>query len=190
MWTWALSVIQFATLPFDFKRSFTSTRFRCNFCYDKVFRLDSDLLKNLSDTKRSTFNSGAEQFCSRAETASKAAFLVWTEALSGTPSPLRFPIRYSVNTTLMKGLYLYLCIRLCSHCTKQWNGTQQKVYRIGLLFTLGTLLWKEFLLRNSTATLPCWKWNVPCWIAFWNSPSQVWTLLSEQKLQRNLVFDF
>ena len=42
----------------------------------KVFRLDSDRLKNLSDTERSTFNSGAEQYCSGAETASKAAFLV------------------------------------------------------------------------------------------------------------------
>ena len=64
----------------------------------KVFRLDSDRLKNLSDTECSTFNSGAEQYCSRAETASKAAFLVWTEALSGTLSEmLRFTIRYSVN---------------------------------------------------------------------------------------------
>ena len=35
VWTQALSVIQFATLPFDFKRSFTKTRFRCNFCSDK-----------------------------------------------------------------------------------------------------------------------------------------------------------
>ena len=64
----------------------------------KVFRLDSDRLKNLSDTERSTFNSGAEQYCSGAENASKAAVLVWTEALSGTLSAtLRFTIRYSVN---------------------------------------------------------------------------------------------
>ena len=42
----------------------------------KVFRLDSDRFKNLSDTEPSTFNSGAEQYCSGAETASKAAFLV------------------------------------------------------------------------------------------------------------------
>ena len=27
--------MQFATLPFDLKRSFTKTRFRCNFCSDK-----------------------------------------------------------------------------------------------------------------------------------------------------------
>ena len=68
----------------------------------KVFRLDSDRLKNLSDTERSTFNSGAEQYCSGAETASKAAFLVWTEALSGTLSAtLRFTIRYSVNIALL-----------------------------------------------------------------------------------------
>ena len=64
----------------------------------KVFRLDSDRFKNLSDTDRSTFNSGAEQYCSGAETASKPAFLVWTEALSSTLSvTLRFTIQYSVN---------------------------------------------------------------------------------------------
>ena len=35
---------------------------------------------------------------------------------------------------------------------------------------------------------PCrWKWNVLYQIDFWDKPSQVWTLLSEQKLQRNLV---
>ena len=42
----------------------------------KVFELDSDRFKNLSDTERSTFNSGVEQYCSRAENASRAAFLV------------------------------------------------------------------------------------------------------------------
>ena len=35
VWTEALSVMQFATLPFDLKRLFTKTRFRCNFCSDK-----------------------------------------------------------------------------------------------------------------------------------------------------------
>ena len=35
----------------------------------KVFRLDSDRFKNLSDTERFTFNSGAEQYCSGAETS-------------------------------------------------------------------------------------------------------------------------
>ena len=35
VWTQALSAIQFATLPFDFKRSLTKTRFRCNFCSDE-----------------------------------------------------------------------------------------------------------------------------------------------------------
>ena len=35
VWTEALSVMQFATLPFDLKRSFTKTRFHCNFCSDK-----------------------------------------------------------------------------------------------------------------------------------------------------------
>ena len=42
----------------------------------KVFILDSDHFKNLSDTERSIFNSGAEQYCSGAENASKAAFPV------------------------------------------------------------------------------------------------------------------
>ena len=61
------------------------------FAPTKVFRLDSDRFKNLSDRESSTFNSGAEQYCSWAETASKAAFLVWIEALSGTLSAtLRF----------------------------------------------------------------------------------------------------
>ena len=64
------------------------------------------------------------------------------------------------------------------------------MYRIGLLFTLGTLLPKQFLHRNSTAPLRCWKWNVPYRIGFWNGPNKVWTLLSEQKLQRNLVLVF
>ena len=69
----------------------------------KVFRLDSYRFKNLSDTERYTFNSGAEQFCPRAETASKAAF---TEALSGTLSAtLRFTIRYSVNTA-----FIWFCV--------------------------------------------------------------------------------
>ena len=42
----------------------------------KVFRLDSDRFKDLSDTERSTFNSGADQYCSGAENASKTVFLV------------------------------------------------------------------------------------------------------------------
>ena len=45
VWTEALSVMQFATLPFHVKRSFTKTRFRCNFCSKKVFILDSDRSK-------------------------------------------------------------------------------------------------------------------------------------------------
>ena len=35
VWTEALSVMQFATLLFDLKRSFTKRRFCCNFCSDK-----------------------------------------------------------------------------------------------------------------------------------------------------------
>ena len=46
---------------------------------------------------------------------------------------------------------------------------------------------KQFLLWNRGAPLRCWKWNVSYRIGFWNCPSQVWTLLLEQKLQRNLV---
>ena len=76
----------------------------------KVFRLDSDRFKNLSDTERSTFNSGAEQYCSGVETASKAVFLVWTEALSRTLSAtLRFTIRYSVNIALDWLLGIFEC---------------------------------------------------------------------------------
>ena len=37
---------------------------------------DSDPFKNVSDMERSTLNSGVEQFCSGAETAPKAVFLV------------------------------------------------------------------------------------------------------------------
>ena len=98
VWTEALSVTQFATLPFDLKGSFTNTRFHCNFCSDRSVQTYSDRLKNLSDTERSTLNSWAEQYCSGPETASKAVFLVWTEALSGTlPATLRFTFWYSVN---------------------------------------------------------------------------------------------
>ena len=39
-----------------------------------MFRLDSDHFKNLSDTERFTFNSGVEQYCSGAETASVKTF--------------------------------------------------------------------------------------------------------------------
>ena len=35
VWTETLSDMQFATLHFDLKRSFTKTRFRCNFCSNK-----------------------------------------------------------------------------------------------------------------------------------------------------------
>ena len=71
----------------------------------KVFRLDQDRFKTLFDTEGSTFNSRAEQFCSGAESASKATFLLGTEALSGPvsgtlSSTLRFTTRFSVNTTL------------------------------------------------------------------------------------------
>ena len=42
----------------------------------KVFGFDSERFQNLSDTERSTFNSGGEKYCSGAENASKTAFLV------------------------------------------------------------------------------------------------------------------
>ena len=51
----------------------------------KVFRLDSDRLKNLSNTERSTFNSGAKQYCS----GSRNCFE------SRIPSVNRSPIRYT-----------------------------------------------------------------------------------------------
>ena len=35
VWTEALSITQFATLPFDVKRLFTNMRFRCNFCSNR-----------------------------------------------------------------------------------------------------------------------------------------------------------
>ena len=90
----------------------------------KGFRLDSDRLKNLSDTERSTFNSGAEQYCSGAETASKAAFLVWTEALSGTLSAtLRFAIRHSVNiaSDSIEGIDFLNCTLKCPVTLKLVN---------------------------------------------------------------------
>ena len=43
----------------------------------QVFRLDLDNFKNLSNTECSTFNRGAEQYCSGAENALRAAF--WCE---------------------------------------------------------------------------------------------------------------
>ena len=51
----------------------------------KVFRLDSDRFRNLPDTERSTFNSGAEQYCSGA-----GKFFE-----SSVPSVNRSPIRYT-----------------------------------------------------------------------------------------------
>ena len=101
VWTEALSVIQFATIPVDLKDHLPKRGSVTISAPIKVFRLDSERFKNLSDTERSTLNSGTEQYCSGAENASKAAFLVWTEALSGTLSgTLRFTIQYSVNIAL------------------------------------------------------------------------------------------
>ena len=65
-----------ATLPFDLKRSLPKRGSVVISAPIKVFRVDSDRFKNLSDTERSTFNSGAEQYCSGAENALKAVFLV------------------------------------------------------------------------------------------------------------------
>ena len=39
VWTGALSIMQFAKLPFDLKRSFTSMRFCCNFCSDESVQI-------------------------------------------------------------------------------------------------------------------------------------------------------
>ena len=98
VWTEALSVMQFAKILFIWKDHLPKRGSVAISALIKVFRLASDRFKHLSNTERSTFNSRAEQYCSGAETALKAAFLVWTEALSGTLSAtLRFTIRYSVN---------------------------------------------------------------------------------------------
>ena len=135
VWTEALSgtlsatlrftVTQFPTLSFDLKRSFTNTRFCCNFCSDKSVRTWLGPFQKPIDTERSIFNSEAEQYCSGAETASKAAFLVWTEALSGTLSAtLRFTIRYSVNTTSVTAALIKVEMKLnyifCKHFGTFW----------------------------------------------------------------------
>ena len=46
-------------------------------------------------------------------------------------------------------------LRSGSPVTNLPGAASQKVYRIGLLFTLGMLLSKQLLLRNSTAPLRC-----------------------------------
>ena len=82
----------------------------------KEFRIDLDHFKNLSDMEPSTFNSGAEQSCSRAENASKAAFLVLTEALSSTLSAtLCFTKRYSVNIASVQDGYRMLHVIWTNH---------------------------------------------------------------------------
>ena len=49
-----------------------------------------------------TFQKGAKQSCSGAEIVLKVAFLVWTEALSGTVSAmLHFTVQHSVNIDLV-----------------------------------------------------------------------------------------
>ena len=176
VWTEALSVMQFATLPFDLKRSFSKTRFRCNFCSDKVFRLDPDRLKNLSDTERSTFKSGAEQYCSGAEIASKAVFLVWTEALSGTLSAsLRFTIRYSVN--IASETCLQRCLRLLQLYGDQALAFCVKVVKVlfphacmhavccQCVHELQTSLC-NFLLINWTIWKPRWKPSGNWWLVY------------------------
>ena len=72
------------------KDNLTKTRLSCNFAPIKVFRLDSDRLKNLSDTERSTFNSGAEQYCSGA-----VLFRSRNCFESSSPSVNRSPVRYT-----------------------------------------------------------------------------------------------
>ena len=82
----------------------------------KVFRLDSDRFRNLSDTERSTLNSGAEQYCSGAETASEAAFQVWTEALSGTPFQRSVSLKVQCEHSLKFLVTLYQ--------SYIWNGAK------------------------------------------------------------------
>ena len=101
VWTEALSVIQFATLPFDLKRLFSKTRFRCNFCSDKSVHTWSGPFQK--PIRYETFHfqqrSGAVLFRSR--NCFESSVLVRTEAISGTLSvTFRFTIRYSVNIVL------------------------------------------------------------------------------------------
>ena len=78
--------------------------------------------------ERSTFNSGAEQYCSGAETALKAAFLVRTEALSGTLSmTLRFTIRYSVNIASIKNQLIHS--DSTSNVDKKWSKIHDDLMR-------------------------------------------------------------
>ena len=124
VWTEALSVIQFATLHFDLKRSFTSTRFCRNFWSDKsVYPIRN---VPLSTAERSS--TVPEQYCSGAETASNAA---WREALSGTLSAtLRFTIRYSVNIALIILSYHNLAaigVYLSHHLNLNNSGTRRDI---------------------------------------------------------------
>ena len=121
-----------------------------------MFRLDSDRFKNLS-----TFNSGAEQYCSGAENASKSFEIrvpsvkrspIWYGTLSAT---LLFNIQCSVDIALD-------CIPFDNFLEnrKRWNrgivsGIQHflRISRTGKVFQLFRLFhlreWNSWKNRNS-----------------------------------------
>ena len=103
VWTESLTVIQFATLPFDLKRSFTKklTRFRCNFCSDNS--VQTWLRPFQKPIQYGTFHfQQRNRAGSGAGTVSKTAFLVWAEAA----------IRYTFCDTPFH--YLVQCPKLCA----------------------------------------------------------------------------
>ena len=85
-------------LPFDLKDHLPKRDSIAISVPIQVLRLNWNRFKNLCDMERSSFNSGEEQYCSGADTASKGAFLVRTETLSSTLSAmLHFTIPYRVK---------------------------------------------------------------------------------------------
>ena len=73
----------------------------------KVFRLASDRFRNLSDTERSTFNSGAEQYCSGAENASKNRSPI---RYTFCDAPFHYPVQceHSLKVSFTDKLILFL----------------------------------------------------------------------------------
>ena len=97
-----LGGIQFTTLHFDVKRSFTKTRFRCNFCTDRS--VQTSLGPFQKPFRYGTFHfqqrSGAVLLF-QSRNCFESSVPVLTEALSGTLSAtLRSTIRYSVNVAV------------------------------------------------------------------------------------------
>ena len=100
VWTEALSVIQFATLPFDLKRSFTKTltRFRCNFCSDKSVQT---WFRPFQKPIQYGIFSGTEQYWFPSRNCFE----------NSVPSVSRSPVRYTFCDALFH--YLVQCLKLC-----------------------------------------------------------------------------